>query len=66
MRQWRSRVTGSAPFAERLLRVAERRARPARSVATQIELILSGLNPKAQLLLLCARIGYTPHASFQH
>ena len=26
---------------------------------------LSGLNPKALLLLLCARIGYTPHASFQ-
>jgi hypothetical protein len=26
---------------------------------------LSGLSPKA-LLLLCARIGYTPHTSFQH
>jgi hypothetical protein len=60
-------VTGSVPFAERLARFAERRGvRPARSVATQIELILNGLNPKAQLLLLCARIGYTPHASFQH
>jgi hypothetical protein len=22
-------------------------------------------NPKAMLLLLCARIGYTPHGSFQ-
>jgi len=27
---------------------------------------LNGLTLKAQLLLLCARIGYTPHASFQH
>jgi hypothetical protein len=26
---------------------------------------LSGLSPKALLLLLCARIGYTPHTSFQ-
>jgi len=59
-------VTGSVPFAERLPRFAERRVGPARSIATQIELILNGLNPKAQLLLLCARIGYTPHASFQH
>jgi hypothetical protein len=25
----------------------------------------SGMSPKARLLLLCARIGYTPHASFQ-
>jgi hypothetical protein len=27
---------------------------------------LRGQNPKAVLLLLCARIGYTPHGSFQH
>jgi len=26
---------------------------------------LIGVNPKARLLLLCARIGYTPHTSFQ-
>jgi hypothetical protein len=26
---------------------------------------LSGINPKARVLLLCARIGYTPHACFQ-
>jgi hypothetical protein len=26
---------------------------------------LSGLSPKAQLLLLCARIGYTPHIDVQ-
>lgn len=25
----------------------------------------NGLSPKVLLLLLCARIGYTPHASFQ-
>ena len=25
---------------------------------------LSGLSPKALLMLLCARIGYTPHSSF--
>jgi len=27
--------------------------------------VLVGPNPKAMLLLLCARIGYTPHGSFQ-
>jgi len=58
-------MTYSRPFAARLSGFAERRVRPARSVDLQIELILNGLNPKAQLLLLCARIGYTPHASFQ-
>jgi len=26
---------------------------------------LNELNPKARLLQLCARIGYTPHTSFQ-
>jgi hypothetical protein len=33
--------------------------------ASRTEIALSGLNPKARLLLLCARIGYSPHASFQ-
>jgi hypothetical protein len=33
---------------------------------SQTTLMLRGLNPKAVLLLLCARIGYTPHGSFQH
>jgi hypothetical protein len=28
-------------------------------------MILRGMHPKARLLLLCARIGYTPPASFQ-
>jgi len=27
---------------------------------------LSGMNRKTLLLLLCARIGYTPHANVQH
>jgi hypothetical protein len=26
---------------------------------------LSGITPKARVLLLCARIGYTPHTCFQ-
>jgi hypothetical protein len=33
--------------------------------ASKTAIALSGLNPKLRLLLLCARIGYTPHASFQ-
>jgi len=33
--------------------------------ASRTAIALSGLNPKVRLLLLCARIGYTPHASFQ-
>jgi hypothetical protein len=31
----------------------------------RIAIALNGVNPKARLLLLCARIGYTPHTSFQ-
>jgi hypothetical protein len=30
--------------------------------ASRTAIVLSGLNPKVRLLLLCARIGYTPHA----
>jgi hypothetical protein len=33
--------------------------------ASRTAIALSGLSPKALLLLLCARIGYTPHAIFQ-
>jgi hypothetical protein len=33
--------------------------------ASRTAIALSGLNPKVRLLLLCAHIGYTPHASFQ-
>jgi hypothetical protein len=33
--------------------------------ASKTAIALSGLNSKLRLLLLCARIGYTPHASFQ-
>jgi hypothetical protein len=32
---------------------------------SRTEIALAGPNPKAMLLLLCARIGYTPHDSFQ-
>jgi hypothetical protein len=34
-------------------------------LASRASIALRGLSPKALLLLLCARIGYTPHASFQ-
>jgi hypothetical protein len=34
-------------------------------LASQTSVALNGLCSKALLLLLCARIGYTPHASFQ-
>ena len=35
-------------------------------VVSRTPIVSSGMSPKALLLLLCARIGYTPHASFQH
>jgi hypothetical protein len=34
-------------------------------LASRTSFASSGLCKKALLLLLCARIGYTPHASFQ-
>jgi len=46
-------------------RFARIRLVPAGRFASQAEFSSSGLNRKARLLLLCARIGYTPHASFQ-
>jgi len=58
-------VTGSRRFAARGERFIRQRLAPGAKFASQTELILNGLNPKAQLLLLCARIGYTPHANFQ-
>jgi hypothetical protein len=51
-------VTGSRSIAETV-------RRPTGVLASETALALSGLNPKARLLLLCARIGYTPHASSQ-
>jgi len=51
-------VTGSRP-------IAETARRPAALLASRTAIALSGLSPKALVLLLCARIGYTPHASFQ-
>jgi len=45
--------------------IAETVRRPADAFASHTALALSGQNQKARLLLLCARIGYTPPASFQ-
>jgi hypothetical protein len=50
-------VTGIRAIAETI--------RPVVMFASRAAITLSGLNPKSRLLLLCARIGYTPHASFQ-
>jgi hypothetical protein len=46
--------------------MAETLRRPTGVLASSVAMALSGQNPKARLLLLCARIGYTPHISFQH
>jgi hypothetical protein len=45
--------------------IAETARRPADAFTSRSAIAMSGQNPKARLLLLCARIGYTPHASFQ-
>jgi len=58
-------VTGSRPSAATTQRFARPRLATVGKFASQAELSSSGLNRKARLLLLCARIGYTPHASFQ-
>jgi hypothetical protein len=39
--------------------------RAAGVLPSRIAIALGGPNPKALLLLLCARIGYTPPVSFQ-
>jgi hypothetical protein len=39
--------------------------RAAGVLPSRTAIALVGPNPKAMLLLLCARIGYTPHGSFQ-
>ena len=46
-------------------KMAKRVRRPTVMFASKTAIALSGLNPKLRLLVLCARIGYTPHASFQ-
>jgi hypothetical protein len=51
-------VTGSKSLAEDVPRSAE-------VFASRTATALSGPNPKVLLLLLCARIGYSPHACFQ-
>jgi hypothetical protein len=45
--------------------IAETVRRPTDAFASRLAIATSGQNPKVRLLLLCARIGYTPHASFQ-
>jgi hypothetical protein len=49
-------VTGSSSIAETV-------RRPTGVLASETAIALSGLDPKVRLLLLCARIGYTPHTS---
>jgi len=34
-------------------------------LASRTMIVSNGLNAKVRLLQLCARIGYTPHESFQ-
>ena len=58
-------MPGSRPFAATNRQSLRPRLKPGRRFASESDLILSGLNRKARLLLLCARIGYTPPASFQ-
>ena len=46
-------MTGSEP-------IAGQQRLPAALLASRTAIALSGLSPKALVLLLCARIGYTP------
>ena len=57
-------MTGLRPTAERV-RAARLRLGPRSVLITDTEIGLGGQSRKALLLLLCARIGYTPPASFQ-
>lgn len=61
----RNRVTGSGPIAETTGRLTGAPAGSPSAIAARTATALNGLNPKARLLQLCARIGYTPHTSFQ-
>lgn len=58
-------MTGSRPIAGTIRRAAGLRLGLANVLATETEIALSGQSRKALLLLLCARIGYTPPVSFQ-
>ncbi|HKQ55525.1 MAG TPA: hypothetical protein VJT12_06490 [Methyloceanibacter sp.] len=57
MRLWRFYVSGSRS----ILKIVRRKAALAAPPKVAIS---SGMNSKLRLLLLCARIGYTPHACF--
>jgi hypothetical protein len=58
-------VTGSKPIAERVGPAARPRLGSRNVLASHTTIGLSGQSRKALLLLLCARIGYTPPASVQ-
>jgi hypothetical protein len=45
--------------------IAQTLSRGAGVLPSRTAIARDGLTPKALLLLLCARIGYTPPASFQ-
>jgi hypothetical protein len=60
------RVTGSRPIAETIDRPHAMAALGLEAFAARAAADATcGLNPKARLLQLCARIGYTPHVCFQ-
>ena len=61
----RSGVTGSRPIAERVGPAARPRLGLRNVLASHTTIGSSGQSRKALLLLLCARIGYTPPASVQ-
>jgi hypothetical protein len=58
-------VTGSRPTAEARKRAAGLRFGLVNMFATETEIAFSGQSREALLLLLCARIGYTPPVSVQ-
>jgi hypothetical protein len=57
-------VTGSRPTAKTRKRAAGLSCGLGNAFATETDIAFSGQTRKALLLLLCARIGYTPPASF--
>jgi hypothetical protein len=57
LRLWRFYVSGSRS----IVNIVRRNAALAAPASVAVS---SGMNSKLRLLLLCARIGYTPHACF--
>jgi hypothetical protein len=61
--QWRKHVNGDAPIADLFGPLAPEWPGLAHiDISSFMSANASGLNLKVQLLELCARIGYTPHA----